>query len=304
MINKVVNECTVSGYLYGFGRFEPAERDGKISGSIVVLVNEETDTTVEVNFVSQSPTYKSGKENNTYLALKELIAKEPTIEKVGKEKAAKVRCNCKITTNPYYSVPKSNPGAGLELHEYMQIQGSFLHIDDNVKPYIGFNVDVLIEDITEIERNDEPTGEYMVSMKTYDDYRKFFRPLKMKITDPSGIAVIQQNLQTEEYYYTTISGTIASKTVRREKGNSDMAFGSVATVSRDYTTTDILIIGATAAKEFPVTEEEAQTLKNNRTTFLNERKQKAEERNASTSTPTSTEGVATTTFAPGSKFSF
>lgn len=304
MINKVVNECTVSGYLYGFGRFEPAERDGKISGSIVVLVNEETDTTVEVNFVSQSPTYKSGKENNTYLALKELIAKEPTIEKVGKEKAAKVRCNCKITTNPYYSVPKGNPGAGLELHEYMQIQGSFLHIDDNVKPYIGFNVDVLIEDITEIERNDEPTGEYMVSMKTYDDYRKFFRPLKMKITDPSGVAVIQQNLQTEEYYYTTISGTIASKTVRREKGNSDMAFGSVATVSRDYTTTDILIIGATAAKEFPVTEEEAQTLKNNRTTFLNERKQKAEERNASTSTPTSTEGVATTTFAPGSKFSF
>lgn len=304
MINKVVNECTVSGYLYGFGRFEPAERDGKISGSIVVLVNEETDTTVEVNFVSQSPTYKSGKENNTYLALKELIAKEPTIEKVGKEKAAKVRCNCKITTNPYYSVPKGNPGAGLELHEYMQIQGSFLHLDDNVKPYIGFNVDVLIEDITEIERNDEPTGEYMVSMKTYDDYRKFFRPLKMKITDPSGIAVIQQNLQTEEYYYTTISGTIASKTVRREKGNSDMAFGSVATVSRDYTTTDILIIGATAAKEFPVTEEEAQTLKNNRTTFLNERKQKAEERNASTSTPTSTEGVATTTFAPGSKFSF
>lgn len=304
MINKVVNECTVSGYLYGFGRFEPAERDGKISGSIVVLVNEETDTTVEVNFVSQSPTYKSGKENNTYLALKELIAKEPTIEKVGKEKAAKVRCNCRITTNPYYSVPKGNPGAGLELHEYMQIQGSFLHLDDNVKPYIGFNVDVLIEDITEIERNDEPTGEYMVSMKTYDDYRKFFRPLKMKITDPSGIAVIQQNLQTEEYYYTTISGTIASKTVRREKGNSDMAFGSVATVSRDYTTTDILIIGATAAKEFPVTEEEAQTLKNNRTTFLNERKQKAEERNASTSTPTSTEGVATTTFAPGSKFSF
>lgn len=304
MINKVVNECTVSGYLYGFGRFEPAERDGKISGSIVVLVNEETDTTVEVNFVSQSPTYKSGKENNTYLALKELIAKEPTIEKVGKEKAAKVRCNCRITTNPYYSVPKGNPGAGLELHEYMQIQGSFLHLDDNVKPYIGFNVDVLIEDITEIERNDEPTGEYMVSMKTYDDYRKFFRPLKMKITDPSGIAVIQQNLQTEEYYYTTISGTIASKTVRREKGNSDMAFGSVATVSRDYTTTDILIIGATAAKEFPVTEEEAQTLKNNRTTFLNEKKQKAEERNASTSTPTSTEGVATTTFAPGSKFSF
>ena len=304
MINKVVNECTVSGYLYGFGRFEPAERDGKISGSIVVLVNEETDTTVEVNFVSQSPTYKSGKENNTYLALKELIAKEPTIEKVGKEKAAKVRCNCRITTNPYYSVPKGNPGASLELHEYMQIQGSFLHLDDNVKPYIGFNVDVLIEDITEIERNDEPTGEYMVSMKTYDDYRKFFRPLKMKITDPSGIAVIQQNLQTEEYYYTTISGTIASKTVRREKGNSDMAFGSVATVSRDYTTTDILIIGATAAKEFPVTEEEAQTLKNNRTTFLNERKQKAEERNASTSTPTSTEGVATTTFAPGSKFSF
>ena len=302
MINNVVNECTVSGCLYGFGRFGLTERDGKISGSLVILVDEATDTTVEVNFIPQSPTYKSGKENNTYSALKELMEKEPTIEKVGKEKAAKVRCNCRITTNPYYSVPKGNPGAGLELHEPMQIQGSFLHVDNKVEPYVGFNVDVLIEDITEIEKNDEPTGEYMVSMKTYDDYRKFFRPLKMKITDPSGIAVIQQNLQTEEYYYTTISGTIVSKTVRREKGNSDMAFGSVATISKDYTTTDILIIGATPAKEFPVTEEEAQTLKNNRTTFLNERKQKAEEKNSAT--PTSKEGVATTTFAAGSKFSF
>ena len=302
MINNIVNECTVSGYLYGFGRFGLTERDGKIGGSLVVLVDENTDTTVEVNFIPQSPTYKSGKENNTYSALKELMEKEPTIEKVGKEKAAKVRCNCRITTNPYYSVPKGRAGAGLELHEPMQIQGSFLHVDNKVEPYVGFNVDVLIEDIAEIEKNDEPTGEYMVSMKTYDDYRKFFRPLKMKITDPSGIAVIQQNLQTEEHYYTTISGTIVSKTVHREKGNSDMAFGSVATISKDYTTTDILIIGATPAKEFPVTEEEAQTLKNNRTTFLNERKQKAEEKNSAT--PTSKEGVATTTFAAGSKFSF
>lgn len=302
MIDKVTNECTVSGYLYSFGRFGITERDGKISGSIVVQVDDDNDTTVEVNFIPQSPTYKSGKENNTYAVLKTLMEESPTIEKVGKERAIKVRCNGRITTNPYYSAPRGQANGQLELHEPMQIQGSFLHIDNNVEPYIGFNIDVLVESINEIVKADTPTGEYLVRMKTYDDYRKFLRPLAMKIVDPAGIAVIQQNVDSGVPYYTTISGTIKSNTVRRDNGNENMEFGKSATVSNNYTVTDTIIIGATAPKEYPVTEEEAMTMKNNRTTFLNERKQKAEEKN--NATPTSAEGMATTTFSAGSKFSF
>ena len=78
MINKVTNECNISGKLYGFGRFglKKDEKDGKIRGSITVLTDAETQNVVEINFLPQSPTYKSGKDNNNYSVLEQIIEEE------------------------------------------------------------------------------------------------------------------------------------------------------------------------------------------------------------------------------------
>ena len=103
MINKVTNECNISGKLYGFGRFglKKDEKDKKIRGSITVLTDAETQNVVEINFLPQSPTYKNGKDNNNYSVLEQIIEEEKTVERVGEKDAISVRVSCSLSTNRF-----------------------------------------------------------------------------------------------------------------------------------------------------------------------------------------------------------
>lgn len=295
MLNNVTNECAINGYVYDFGRFglnikKDAEHGDKIYGSIIVLVDEPTDTTVEVHFFPQGKEYKSGKENATYLALKELMDNKNTIAAVGKSKAAKVRCTCKLSTNIYYSANKAKQNE-LELHEPLQVQGSFLHIDDNAVPFVGFNVDALIKSLTPInDANGEPSADYRVNIEIFDDYRKIFRPLTMKISDPAGVAVFTRNVE-DQPYYTTIAGTIVNRTIQKATQSGEMEFGQATVISQPREVRDILITGAkTATKGFNMSDEEMVSVKNNRKVQLNDALKRAEERannKAATSTATS-----------------
>ena len=285
MLTNVKNECAVNGIVYDFGRFGLTEKDGKIYGSVIVLVDEPTETTVEVHFLPQSKVYKTGKENTTYEALKELMDTKKTIAAVGKKDAAKVRCTCKLSTNIYYSAPQGK--TELELHEPLQVQGSFLHIDENAVPSVGFNVDALIKSLAPIaDANGNATDSYRVNMEIFDDYRKMFRPLTLKLSDPSGIAVFTRNVESPNYY-TTISGTMINRVIQAASSAGDMEFGSAAVVSTSRPVRDILITGASAPKEFDMSDEELLAVKNNRNEQLNEAKKRAENAKGSKANVTS-----------------
>lgn len=279
MIKEVTNECNISGKLYGFGRFglKKDEKDGKIRGSITVLTDAETQNVVEINFLPQSPTYKSGKVNNNYSVLEQIIEEEKTVEKVGEKDAISVRVSCSLSTNPYYT--KQNDE--YVLSEPMQIKGNFIHIDAKAKPSAVFNVDCLIQNIIpEVNFNGEETSNRILNVKVFDDYRKFFFPLRFKMEMPEGIAFIEREYVDGESYV-TLSGEIINRTVEQvNSGSENMGFGERAQVNKPRTIREYLITGGTSPRELLMDEEEMAQANQARETFLAEAKNRAMEKNS------------------------
>lgn len=283
MINKVTNECNISGKLYGFGRFglKRDENDGKIRGSITVLTDAETQNVVEINFLPQSPTYKSGKDNNNYNVLKQIIEEEKTVERVGEKDAISVRVSCSLSTNPYYT--KQNDE--YVLSEPAQIKGNFIHIDAKAKPSAVFNIDCLVQSITpEVNFSGEETSNRILKVQVFDDYRKHFFPLTFKMEMPEGIAFIEREY-TQGESYVTLSGEIINRTIEQAPAeNENMGFGERAQVNKPRTIREYLITGGTTPREFLMDEEEMAQARQARETFLAEAKNRAMEKNSKTNT--------------------
>ena len=275
------NECSISGLVYDFGKFGVKERpDGSISGSLMILTDPKNETVVEVNFIPQKPVYKSGKENTTYEALKQLMETKATVANVGEKKAAKVRCTCRVSTNIYFMASRSKHDE-MEQHETLQYSGSFLHIDENAQPYMGFNMDCVIASVVPCNQ-DEPNGEQRVRIKFYDDYYHMFRFANMKVVDPAGIAVFQREVE-DQPYYATISGTVVNHVVEKREDSSAMEFGAAAVTATPRAYKDTIITGVTPRKEYPFSEDEDKESANNRKEFLANRLKAAQEKANKTS---------------------
>lgn len=286
MINKAQNDGTVSGKLYGFGRFglEKIEKDGeiKIRGSINVLTDEVTNNVVEVNFLPQSPTYKSGKTNNNFKVLEKIInAKDTgTVEAVGVSKAISVRMTASLSTNPYYTKEETEAD-GYRLVEPFQIKGNFIHIDDAAKPYCGFNVDCLIKDITDGKNSDGvEDGSKVLKVDVFDDYRQFFFPLTLQVEDMAGASYISTTYsagEKEDATYATLTIKPVSTTVE-VTSSEEMGFGESA-VTTQRSIRKLVVIGAKPPKEeVPMTEEDWTKVAQNRIENLATAKNRAIEK--------------------------
>lgn len=302
MTEKFKNEVAVSGKLFGFGRFGlKMDKEGRISGSIIVLTDEKTQNTVEVQFIPQSATYKSGKANSTYEALKQIMENEDkaTIEKAG-DAAWSVRIDGDLSNRMYHS--KRQGSSDYDLHEMTQIRGSFLHIDSNAKPYVGFNIDVLFGAVTrEVLEDGTDKGTAIVTARAYDDYRAYFYPIRFTIDNPLGINALEGFAPNTK---TTLSGRFVNQVIEvEEASNAEMAFGESAKVTAPKRIFQILITGATPAIPVEFTEEEQKAFKNNREALILDSLNRAKEKDAAGKQP------AAKTSAPvvkssGSDFNF
>ena len=302
MINKVVNECNISGKLYGFGRFGLEEKDGKIRGSVMVLTDGPTQNIVEVNFIPQAPKYKSGKDNNNYKVLKQIIDEELTVEKVGERAACSVRIASNLTVNTYYRKTEQNEYV---LSETPQVRGNFIHIDSKAQPDASFNIDCLIQDmVDEVNTQGEETGNKIFKVRVFDDYRKMFFPLQFVMKLPEGIDFATTNYEPGSSYV-NLSGRIINKTLEPVQSNADMGFGQHAQMGQPRTIREYEITGGTVPRELPMTDDEVKEVKLNRDNFLTETKNRAMERANSKSTKSFESGLQSSfkkeTVSTGSK---
>lgn len=276
---KFKNEVAVSGKLFGLGRFGlKMDKEGRISGSVIVLTDEKTQNTVEVNFIPQAATYKSGKANSTYEALKQIMEheNEATIEKAG-DAAWSVRIDGDLSNRMYHT--KKQGSSEYDLHELTQIRGSFLHIDSNAKQYIGFNIDVLFGGvIRDILEDGTDKGTATVTARAYDDYRNYFYPVRFSIDNPLGINALEGFAPNSK---TTLSGRFVNQVIEVEEApSSEMAFGEAAKVTAPKKIFQILITGATPAIPVEFTEEEQKAFKNNREAQIVDSLNRAKEKDA------------------------
>ena len=290
MIEKVTNECIISGKLYGFGRFGlNKDQEGTIKGSVIVATDVDCLNTVEVSFLPQKEKYKNGKDNNNYKVLDKIIKEQKTVENVGENSAFKVRVTGSLTTNTYYTKVEDD----FILVEDFQVKGNFIHIDDKAKFDCGFNIDCLIQSIeTELNTEGIETERRTINVKVFDDYRKFFFPLTFKIDMPEGIAYMETEYLPGESY-ATLSGEIVNKSIEAPQQSTGMGFGESAQVNKPRTVREIMITGAKSPMEFILTEDEIAEVQKNRENFLAENKNRAIEKSKKTNTTTNT-GFQTT----------
>ena len=293
MSRKVKNEVKINGKLFSFGRFGLAKDDeGRIRGSIMVLTDEDTENTIEVGFIPQSPTYKSGKENTTYKLLEKIINEEPTIEKVGKDKAMDLRIDARMVPNIFYMSEK--PGSDvLRCVESYQVQASFIHEDNRVKPRADFSIDCLFFGIEDkLTRDCEPSGNKVVKVGIIDDYRDSILHLKMELRDPDGIAFMESAYFTPQETILSLDGEVINGIVTREE-KVETGFGTPKINTKEVNEKTILITSAGFPYENFVTEEELKGYEDNRKKQMAEAESRARDRLASKKATPAAFGAAT-----------
>lgn len=253
MINKIKNSTEVVGKLFGFGRFglEKVERDGvtKIQGSILILINEETQACVEMHFMPQPQVWGTGNVNKNYELLEQIINNkdEVTYEKV-KEEAINLKVTGSLNVNDFYIEPKGK--TEFIYVEEPQIKTGFVSIDNKQNAKAVFQLEGLFMGIEDEIKDDEVTGNKIVKMGLIDTYRNTISAFKLKITPtqengPEGIATIETYVPNETIV--CLSGIICCDVVTVDKP-VEMVFGPSQMSSYQKDEKYFLITGAEVAK--------------------------------------------------------
>lgn len=298
-MKKVNNYVTVEGKLFGMGR-RPLKRldDGRIAGSIAIQTTRPDESnehnTVELNFMPQGPTYKSGKKNRTYEALQSILESGKTVEAVGYSDASAFNITGDISGNAFYTQQG-------ELVETYEIRGGFINSRNggSLRPHTGFRVDTLITSIEDkIDKEGNVLGK-TIRGQVYDDYRKFFFPVTFTVEDEDAIDFIVANYIPGETY-TTLDGEVINKVIEEEGTPTGFGESSIPTTR---TVKELLITGGGVSGTLPMSDEKFEEARQNRETYLAEQKARTQEKKGS-SKKSKPQPKASATISAGGKYEF
>lgn len=195
-----------------------------IRGQINVATDEEGINIVPVNFAYVTEFYsKSGKPNDTYKVLTQIMDEDKTWEKNGKEEAFQVRIDGDIEINDF-------PGRDGEMVAAKRVRGSFVHFangqyalnaDENNRN--TFEADMLIAATTMQEVED---GDDYMNLRGYVfAYRNALIPVTFSIHNPAGIEYFEKcDISNENPLLTKVWGNIIS-TTQEIRTETETAFG-------------------------------------------------------------------------------
>jgi hypothetical protein len=211
------NVVYVEGYVYNFSLFANvagpnSKNPGQeyINGTVNVATDEDGLNIVSVRYTYVIPTWKSGKENETYTILKSLIEGAPTWEKDGKDKATKLRIQGDVEVNDFM-------GRDGNMVESKQVRGGFTHYanDGFRDKRNNFETDMLITSANTVEV--ENGNDYMNISGYVFNFRNDFIPVTYTLTNPAGIKYFENlDISVNNPYYVYVWGKIVSSTQRIE----------------------------------------------------------------------------------------
>ena len=269
------NVVYVEGYVFNASLFENtaglnSKTPGQeyINGTVNIATDENCINIVPVRYTFVVPTWKSGKENETYTILKSLIDGAPTVEKNGKDAATKLRIQGDVEVNDFR-------GRDGQMVETKQIRGGFTHYanDGFRDKRNNFETDMAITNVRhiEVENGDDYTN--------VDGYVSNFRgdliPVTYTITNPAGMAYFEGldvSINQPELKY--IWGKIVSTTQKVEK-EVETAWGAPQI---EYTTRTLRMwaIDGASPESYPWDDESTITVAEFKQGLANREQQKAE----------------------------
>lgn len=244
-MRSVVNKETIIGRIYDFTIDHKVSGPGSknpgtkyIGGNLEIATDEECLNIVTIQYRYVTPTYKSGKENQTYTVLAKIIEEGQSIVKVGKEDAMMVRCTPSLALNDFYS--NRNGGEEDELVSVKINDGGFVNIikalpeDENKRN--TFEYDFFINAAILKEADGETIDEdYMILRGAVFNFKNDILPVELTIRTPAGIKYFEnQDISKANPFFTKVWGQVTSKNLVR-KIEKETAFGD--TVVEEYNNT-------------------------------------------------------------------
>jgi hypothetical protein len=212
---------------------------------------------VPVHFTYTTATFGSGKPNDTYTTLKNIVdGVFGTYMKDGADKAVKLKIDSAIGLNEFYTDRNGKE----ELISAKRNEGGFVHkvdvIDADEKARNTFKVDMVINCVTHVDADDEKNlPEKAIVKGAIFDFRKSLLPVEFTATNPNAMAYFEGLGATQkEPVFTCLWGRQVSEVVVKQI-RTESAFGEDEIREVKNTRKDFVITGA--AKETYTWEDES-----------------------------------------------
>lgn len=305
-MRKNLNRVKITGYVYQLcnnrgrdglrtgvtGPNSKAPGTDFISGTIEILTDLDTMNVVPVHFTYVTPTYSSKKINRNYNVLASLLEDyaDQTYLDVG-ENAVVVSIDGSLALDDF-------PAQDGSMVSTPKVEASFVSIVKG--PFVfenKFEADMLITRATLVEADDEQgIKEHLKLRGCVFDYRNAILPMDFKLTDPTGIAYIENcEPSSSNPIIVNTWGKMIYNSVTIETPVESI-FGEPQVSTRTKRTREILVEGAKNSIEFGL--EETITVENltkamqDREVYLATVRQRAEDYAAAKAAPAAKETPA------------
>ena len=251
-----INQTYIEGVLYEHAleakvSGEASKNPGTpfISGTISIATDDAMTNIVPIHFTYVTEKFGSGKTNDTYTTLMNIINNTfGTYMKDGADRAVKLKVDSAIGLNEFYADRDGKE----ELVSAKRNEGGFVHkidvLNEDEKTRNTFKVDMLINNVNRIEANEERNiPERVVVKGAIFNFRKDLLPVEFSATNPNAMNYFEGlGASQSEPVFTCVWGRQVSE-VSVRKITTESAFGEDEVREVKNTRRDFVITGA--AKE-------------------------------------------------------
>ena len=220
-----------------------------ISGTISIATDDAVTNIVPVHFTYVTATFGSGKPNDTFTTLSNIInGTFGSYMKDGADKAVKLRVDSALGLNEFYTDRNGKE----ELVSAKRNEGGFVHkvdtLDEDEKVRNTFKADMVITAVKHIDADDEKNlPEKCIVKGAIFDFRKSLLPIEFSATNPNAMRYFEGlEASQKNPVFTCVWGRQVSEVVVRQIV-TESAFGEDEVREVKNTRRDFVITGA--AKE-------------------------------------------------------
>lgn len=249
-MKKMINTTHIEGLVYDHKLEKKVSGDTSknpgtefINGILNVATDDKGMNVVPVHFSYVTATTSKGGTNNTYNALARIIDENPSVVKVGRDNAMKVRIDSAVGLNEFFADLKDEKPVCAKRNE-----GGFVHIvneiDEDEKKRSYFETDMLITGVRDVEADLERNLPAKVVVMGYAfDFRNALLPVEYSVLNENGMKYFQKlDCSPANPTFTKVWGRQISQTIKTEI-TEESAFGEASVRIRETTNRDFVITG-------------------------------------------------------------
>ena len=217
-----------------------------ISGTISIATDNAMTNIVPVHFTYVTATFGSGKPNDTYTTLNNIInGTFGSYMKDGADKAVKLRVDSALGLNEFYTDRNGKE----ELVSAKRNEGGFVHkidnLDEDEKVRNTFKADMIITCVTHVDGDSEKeTTDKAIVKGAIFDFRKNLLPVEFSATNPNAMRYFESlDASQKNPVFTCVWGRQVSEVVVRQI-ITESAFGEDEVRPVKNTRRDFVITGA------------------------------------------------------------